>query len=153
MHVEFRNSRETDAADLTVIRFKSKGHWSYSNEMLESWRPAMQITGDYIRTNLVRNIYSDGMLVGFYAITQGETDYLDHLWLLPQIIGKGVGREAMSHITASAKQRGIRSLRIVSDADAEGFYLKFGAKKISEFFSPIQNRILPVLELTISTTA
>jgi len=150
MHIDIRDSHESDAAALTDIRVKSKGYWGYSNEVLEAWRPAMQITADYIRLHLVRNIYVDGLLVGFYAIAREDTDLLDHLWLLPSSIGKGVGQRAMLHVIATAQQLGIKSLRIISDADAAGFYLKLGAKKTDEFFSPVQNRMLPVLELAVS---
>ena len=153
MHLEIRASHEADAGDLTEVRIKSKGYWGYSNETLASWGPAMQITPEYIRNNLVRSIYSEGLLVGFYAIKRGDEDVLDHLWLLPQAIGKGVGRAAMSHAVQCAKQCGIKSLLIVSDADAEGFYLHLGARKTGEIFSPVQNRMLPLLALAVATQA
>jgi GNAT superfamily N-acetyltransferase len=150
MHLEIRASHEADAGDLTAVRIQSKGYWGYSNETLASWGPAMQITPEYIRSNLVRNIYSEGLLVGFYAIQRGDEDVLDHLWLLPQVIGKGMGRAALSHAVHYAGQCGIKSLRIVSDADAEGFYLHLGAKRVGEIFSPLQNRMLPVLALAVA---
>lgn len=150
MHLEIRASHESDAGDLTAVRIQSKGHWGHSSETLASWGPAMQITPEYIRSNLVRSIYSEGQLVGFYAIQRGDEDVLDHLWLLPRAIGKGMGRAALSHAVQSAGQCGIKTLRIVSDADAEGFYLHLGAQKIGELFSPLQNKMLPVLLLAVA---
>jgi GNAT superfamily N-acetyltransferase len=147
MRIEIRESCESDAGDLTEIRVKSKGYWGYAKEVLEAWRPAMLITADYIRGNLVRNIYADGELVGFYAIARGDTDLLDHLWLLPSVIGKGLGRQVMLHVLATARQEGIGALHIISDADAVGFYTRLGAIKVDDFFSPVQARVLPVLLL------
>lgn len=151
MQLEFCVSQESEAADLTQVRCLSKGYWGYSPETLRSWGTAMQITPDYIRNNLVWSIYSAGLLVGFYAIQRGDEDVLDHLWLLPSVIGQGVGRAALNHALRCAAQYGIQSLRIVSDADAEGFYRRFGAEKTGEIFSPLQNRMLPLLTLAVKT--
>jgi GNAT superfamily N-acetyltransferase len=149
MQIEIQDSRERDAAALTEIRIRSKGHWGYSPETLEAWRPAMQITGEYIRANVVRSIFVDGTLAGFYAIKPGLPPELDHLWLAPEVIGRGVGRAALLDCVQGALARGIGSLRIISDADAEGFYLRHGAQRVGEFFSPVQGRMLPVLELVL----
>jgi GNAT superfamily N-acetyltransferase len=144
MKVEIRETREEEAEALSDIRVHSKGHWGYSRETLEAWRPAMVVTRDYIRGATVRSIFVDGCLVGFYALKK-EEGILDHLWLLPEVIGKGVGRLAFAHAISVARGIGMRTLLIVSDADAEGFYLKMGAQKIGEVFSPHQNRMLPKL--------
>lgn len=138
-----------DAAALTEIRISAKGYWGYSTAVLESWRPAMQITADYIRNNWVYTIDRDGQRVGFYALTRNEPHELDHLWLHPCAIGQGIGRQAWQHALATARAQNIASLRIVSDADAVGFYLHLGAVRIGELFSAVQNRMLPVLEFVI----
>lgn len=107
----------------------------------------MEVSTDYIASNLVQCVMVDGALAGFYAIHRGEYDLLDHLWLLPEAIGQGVGRAAMEDIACKARAMHVTLLRITSDA--EGFYLRLGARKVHEFFSPVQNRILPVLEWRI----
>jgi hypothetical protein len=144
MKIEIRATREEEAEALSDIRVRSKGHWGYSRETLEAWRPAMVVTTDYIRATIVRSILVDGCLVGFYALKK-EEGILDHLWLLPDVIGKGVGRLAFVHATSAARGIGMRTLLIISDADAAGFYLKMGAQKVGEFYSPHQNRMLPKL--------
>ncbi len=149
MDCEIRDTREDEAKALSDIRVESKGHWGYARETLEAWRTAMKVSPDYIRANAVRSIFLDGRLVGFYALKRAEEDYLDHLWLLPDAIGKGIGRLALEHAVRLARESGIRTLVIISDVDAEGFYLKLGARKIGEVFSPHQNRMLPKLSLPI----
>jgi hypothetical protein len=148
LSIQIRQSREEEALALTDIRVRSKGYWGYPPEILESWRPAMVVTLDYIRSTTMRSILLDGELVGFYALKK-EEGLLDHLWLVPEVIGLGLGRLAYTHATQLAREIGMREFLIISDPDAEGFYLKLGAKKVGEVFSPHQNRMLPKLLFTI----
>jgi GNAT superfamily N-acetyltransferase len=152
MNVEIRETREEEAELLSDIRVRSKGHWGYSRETLEAWRPLMVVTREYIRAATVRSVLLDDRLVGFYALKK-EEDLLDHLWLVPEAIGRGVGRFAFAHAVGAARALGMRSLLIISDADAEGFYLKLGAKRIGDVYSPHQNRMLPKLLFQISEDA
>ncbi len=150
MDCEIKRSIESEADTLSDIRVASKGHWGYSEETLEEWRPLMRISEDYIRSNIVFSIYIENTLSGFYAIRREKNeDFLDHLWLLPEVIGMGVGLLAIEHATREAAKLSIASLTIISDADAEGFYQKVGAVRTGEFFSEPQNRMLPVLRLDI----
>jgi hypothetical protein len=144
MKMEVREAREEEAEALSEIRVRSKGHWGHSRETLEAWRPAMAVTSDYLRDAIVRSILVDDRLVGFYALKK-EEGLLDHLWLVPEIIGKGVGRFAFAHAASVARGLGMPTLLIISDADAAGFYLKMGAQKVGEHYSPEQNRVLPKL--------
>lgn len=142
--MDVRETREDEAEALSDIRVHLKGHWRYSRETLEAWRPAMAVTTYYIRAATVRSIVVDGRLVSFYALEE-EGGLLDHLWLVPEVIGQGVGRFAFAHATEVAREIGMRTLLIISDADAAGFYLKMGAQKVGEFCSPHQNCTLPKL--------
>jgi GNAT superfamily N-acetyltransferase len=144
MKMEVREAREEETEALSEIRVRSKGHWGYSRETLEAWRPAMAVTINYLRGAIVRSILVDDRLVGFYALKK-EEGILDHLWLVPEAIGKGVGRFAFAHAASVARDLGLSTLLIISDADAAGFYLKMGAQKVGEHYSPLQNRMLPKL--------
>jgi GNAT superfamily N-acetyltransferase len=148
--IEIRPARPEEAGALSDLSVRSKGHWGYSPEVLERWRPAMVITPDYIRTEVVRSIFADDALVGFYALKLHE-NLLDHLWLAPEAIGRGIGKTAFLHATAVAHAAGLRTLIIISDADAVGFYLRHGAQKIGEVCSPLQNRMLPKLAIALSS--
>jgi hypothetical protein len=70
---------------------------------------------------------------------------LDHLWLLPNAIGKGIGNRAFKEIEKECLRLGIRKFSVVSDPNAEGFYLHQGAKRIGEVESIPQKRMLPKL--------
>lgn len=129
----------------------SKGHWGYSQEQLEIWRSNLKFEEEYIVRNTVKLVLKDGEMIGFFAIVKGDSDELDHLWLLPKAIGKGYGNLVFERILLECNGIGISSFYIISDPDAEGFYVKKGALKIGEVYSDPQKRMLPKLKFTVAT--
>lgn len=127
----------------------SKGYWGYSQEQLEKWRSNLRFEEEYIARNTVKLILEDGEVIGFFAIVIGDSNELDHLWLLPEAIGKGYGNVVFEQILSECKTLEIASFYIISDPDAEGFYLKKGALKVGEVYSAPQKRMLPKLEFTV----
>ena len=129
----------------------SKGYWGYSQEQLEKWRSNLRFEEEYITRNTVKLILKDKEVIGFFAIVKGDSDELDHLWLLPKAIGKGYGNLIFGQILSECNTLGISNFYIISDPDAEGFYLKKGALKVGEVYSEPQKRMLPKLKFTVVT--
>ena len=127
----------------------SKGYWGYSQEQLEIWRSNLRFEEEYITCNTVKLILEDKEVIGFFAIVKGDADELDHLCLLPKAIGKGYGNLVFERILLECNALEISSFYIMSDPDAEGFYLKKGALKIGEVYSEPQKRMLPKLKFTV----
>ena len=127
----------------------SKGYWGYSQEQLEKWRSNLRFEEEYIARNTVKLILKDTEVIGFFAIVKGDSDELDHLWLLPKAIGKGYGNLVFEQILSECKTLNITEFYITSDPDAEGFYLKKGAFKVGEVYSDPQKRMLPKLKFTV----
>ena len=127
----------------------SKGHWGYSYEQLEKWRANLRFEEGYIAHNTVKLVLKDGEMIGFFAIVNGDTNDLDHLWLLPNAIGKGYGSKVFERILKECKALKISEFYIVSDPDAVGFYLKKGALKVGEVYSEAQRRLLPKLKFVL----
>lgn len=92
-------------------------------------------------------------MIGFFAIVKGDTNELDHLWLLPKAIGKGYGNLVFAQILAECDRLDISRFYITSDPDAEGFYLEKGALKVGEVYSEPQKRMLPKLEFAVVRSA
>jgi N-acetylglutamate synthase-like GNAT family acetyltransferase len=80
---------------------------------------------------------------------KGDTDALDHFWLLPNFIGKGYGNLVFEQILLECKALEISRFYIISDSNAEGFYLKKGALRVGEVYSDAQNKMLPKLLFTL----
>lgn len=147
MPLTFTPSLPVEAPILSEIAIRSKGHWGYSAEQLESWRDGLRIEPAYIEKNLVRSIRLSGQTIGFFAIVKGSPDLLDHLWILPSHIGNGYGSRAIATIKDLCIQNEITNLLLLSDPHAETFYLRHGATRVGEVYSAAQDKMLPQLSL------
>ncbi|MFC3116192.1 GNAT family N-acetyltransferase [Cellvibrio fontiphilus] len=146
------NFIDAEAKHAELLRdtlISSKGYWGYSQEQLEQWRSNLKFEEEYIVRNRVKLILNDKEVIGFFAIVKGDSDELDHFWLLPEAIGKGYGNLVFAQILAECKTLNITAFYIISDPDAEGFYLKKGALKVGEVYSEPQKRMLPKLKFTM----
>lgn len=148
--LNFIDAEEKHAELLRDTLITSKSHWGYSQEQLENWRSNLKFEEKYIARNTVKLILKDKDVIGFFAIVKGDVDELDHFWLLPKAIGKGYGNLVFEQIILECKRLGIADFYIISDPDAEGFYLKKGALKFGEVYSEPQKRMLPKLKFTVT---
>lgn len=127
MSIIFRPSQPDEAAVLSDIAIESKGHWGYSREQLEVWRKDLRILPSYIKANTIETIWQDELKVGFFAIKLNPKPILDHLWLLPKAIGRGIGKLAFQRAVAIAEKTGVKAFTIISDPAAEGFLFSHGS--------------------------
>jgi hypothetical protein len=148
----FIKAGETHPELLRDILISSKGYWGYPKEQLEQWRSNLQFEAEYIARNTVKLVLKEAEVIGFFALVPGGTDKpneLDHLWLLPNFIGKGYGNLVFTQILSECISLKITEFYIVSDPDALGFYLRKGAIKVGEVYSDAQKRMLPKLKYEV----
>lgn len=148
----YKAAKAEEANLLSDLAIESKGYWGYPKHLLDVWRNDLRIEKDYIEKNVVRTIWKDEVLVGFFAITIGDGPELEHLWLRPNVIGTGIGKIAFSWVVEEFKERDIKYFDIVSDPNAETFYLGMGAIRIGEVESIPQDRFLPKLRYNFKNT-
>lgn len=149
------NFIDAEASHTELLRdtlIASKGYWGYSQEQLEQWRSNLTFEEEYIARNTVKLVLAESEMIGFFAIVKGDLDELDHLWLLPKAIGKGYGNLVFEKIISECALLGIAEFYIISDPDAEGFYLKKGALRVGEVYSQPQKRMLPKLKFLVEKT-
>src|SRR5262245_41559117 len=104
MDITIRTAAPDQAADLSAIALSAKGYWGYSSEQLDLWKSEfLTISPEYIEANRVWVASVDSLKpVGFAAIEQhGQDAILEHLWVLPDYIGKGIGRRLFLHVAAT----------------------------------------------------
>jgi len=148
MHITIQEATPDQADLLTQIAHEAKRHWHYPETWIALWRTTLTITPDFIESNKAYVAVVDGEVSGFYIlIDSGEKAILDHMWLKPSYIGRGVGRELFAHAVETAISLGASSIEIEADPNAEGFYLRMGARKIGENQYEIEGspRVLPLL--------
>src|SRR5690606_14521101 len=94
--------------------------------------------------------------VGFCALLMGgEEAWLDHLWVMPSRMRRGVGRALFEHAGRFAKANGVRRLKIVGDPHAEPFYRRMGAVRYGSQAANIDGveRRLPLFEKVFTNTS
>lgn len=94
--------------------------------------------------------------IGFHALIRADTTLrLEHLWVLPRAMHRGLGRALFQHAIARARTLGFLGVEIESDPNAEAFYLRMGAKRAGTSLSEVcgQKRELPFLTYFLSRTA
>lgn len=145
-----RPAAKDEAARLTEIARDAKRHWGYPDHWIKHWQDDLTISPDYLATNQVFVAEKDDQILGFYAlIIRQEKAELDHLWVAPEHIGSGVGKELFIHAMQNAARRNVSGVEIVSDPNAEGFYRKMGAHRIGETVSEIDGQPRSLPRLTI----
>lgn len=145
MDIVIQPASPEQAPELSKIALQAKGHWGYSQAQLERWRGAfLTIMPEYIQANQVWMALIDNQIVGFAAVKQqGAEVMLDHLWVLPAYIGQGIGRRLFYHVAAT-----VLSFVFTSDPHADAFYYKLGARKIGDYYSVLQERMLTKFQYT-----
>jgi len=156
-----RKAMPGDSAILTTISFAAKGYWQYPQEYYELWRDELTISSTYIEQHEVYLAETAGVIVGYCSLVEVEKDYLigkvvvnhgfwlDHLFLLPEFIGKGIGTRLVQFIKDLCREKKIEKLQVFVEPKAKGFYDKIGAVYLRESASSIAGRTLPVYIINI----
>ena len=151
-----------EAAALTRLSIASKRHWRYPEHYYDIFKKELAITPDYIEKNTVFVFEQKKTLIGFYSVVILEQDletalitiekgsWLDHMFIAPQFIGRGIGRQLFAHLKSWCGSSGVKTIRLLADPNAQGFYEKMGCRYIEEYPSTIAKRTTPLLELTIA---
>jgi GNAT superfamily N-acetyltransferase len=154
--IRVRRASPEDAGVLTRIAFAAKRYWGYPERWIEHWTESLTITQEFVRDNEVYAAHSGGETFAFYALTgTGRELQLEHLWVSPAWIGSGAGRLLFEHAMNKAASQGAKSVEIEADPNAEGFYLRMGARRVGESVYEIedQSRVLPLMAMELSESA
>lgn len=140
--VKIRRAISKEAGQLTGIAIVSKAHWGYNEEFMARFAAVIAIAPEYVRQNDVWILEEAREIAGFYGlIRHGETGELDHLWLLPQHIGKGLGRLLFDHAAERARELGMRRLEWEAEPNAIGFYERMGGRAVRQTTGQLGRRL------------
>ena len=91
-----------------------------------------------------------GEVLGVAAVGSAPPEAeLEHLWVRPSGMGRGIGRHLFEWAVEVARAGGAATLVIVSDPHAEAFYERLGARRVDEVTSKPPGRMLPRLRLDL----
>lgn len=147
-----RRAEPVDASDLTRIALAAKRHWGYPLDWMERWIHILTFDAARVLAEEIWLALVDDQPAAFYSLNLEEGIWwLDNLWVLPDLMGKGLGRSLFVDALDKCRAHGADCLRIESDPNAEGFYKRMGAHRIGEYVYEMdgQTRVLPLLEIKL----
>ncbi|MEO8611899.1 MAG: GNAT family N-acetyltransferase [Chloroflexota bacterium] len=151
-----RPAKPEEAALLTELTLRSKAHWGYDAEFMADVRAEMVVTLEQIRDGWVHVLESASQICGYYDLEKCDDEivWLESLFIEPEAMGQGVGSQLWNHAVETARSSGYRFMEFESDPNAEGFYLKKGAVRVSARPRPINgqpDRLLPKMRYALYT--
>jgi N-acetylglutamate synthase-like GNAT family acetyltransferase len=151
--IDIRRAVAGDAETLTEISHAAKRHWGYPENWIEHWKDDLTISGEFIAANEVYMAVDGEQILGCCAlvVTEGKAD-LEHLWIRPEQMGAGVGRALFVHAMERAAQLHSKTVNILSDPNAAGFYEHMGATPAGslEYELEGKTRVLPRYSVDLS---
>jgi len=125
--------RPADGADLERVRavaLDSKAHWGYDRDAVRRWAEGLAFDSE--RERWV--VEDDGAVVAWAALVAPEHGacVLDHLWVDPASMRRGIGTRLFRSIEERAQALGARSLEWEAEPNAVGFYEKLGGRRLRD---------------------
>lgn len=151
MEARISKAAINDHSVLTDITQRSKAHWGYSGEQMEKWRNVLTISKTYIEINNVYKLVVTPVIAGYYSYYSEDvaTIKLDNLFILPDYMGKGLGKLLLDDFIMRAKKDNAKSIILESDPNAETFYAKHGFVTTGQAETGTTGRYLPIMELDL----
>ena len=152
MTLQIRRATPDESDKLTALAHAAKRHWNYPQEWINSWKSDLTLAPEFIANNEVFVATVDDTIAGCCALvtTEGLAE-LEHMWIDPGQMGKGIGRALFDHAKRRAIEHGFSELELSADPNAERFYERMGAQRIGDVPADMfgQSRVLPRMRINL----
>ena len=139
-----------DCPTLTEISKTAKAHWGYAQDWLALWDADLTITPALLQQGYVYKLVDQAKILGFCMIQEeGEQLEIEHLWIRPAYMGKGLGKFLLRKVLDIVISKRHVTLSVIADPNATGFYEKFGLKTVDFVPSLPEGRQLPLMRLPL----
>ena len=136
--MNIRPAQGHEAGALTAVALKAKAYWGYPADTLESWKQELTVSPQTVTSRPTFVAVVGEEIVGFYSLSPSHHSWvLDHLWVLPRFMERGIGRALVAHALETAARGGASSVTVDADPNAESFYLACGGVRCGEVPAPI----------------
>ncbi|HEU5215116.1 MAG TPA: GNAT family N-acetyltransferase [Gaiellaceae bacterium] len=128
--VTVRAGEAADNGQLRELTFASKLHWGYDRDLVRGWAGGLDFPAQQERWVAEE----DGEIVAWAGLTP-PTDgvaVLDHLWVDPAAMGRGLGSRLFRLAADRARELGARRLEWSAEVNAVGFYEKLGGRRLRD---------------------
>jgi GNAT superfamily N-acetyltransferase len=128
-------------ARLREIARAAKGHWGYDPQFVADWAAAIEFPDD------------ERLIVAAHGwaavVPRGEVAWLDDLWVEPDAMGRGLGRELFERAAAIARDAGCVRMEWEAEPNALGFYERLGAVYVRDSEPSEWGRVLAVMAVSL----
>lgn len=139
--MRIRSASAEEAEALAGLAWAAKASWGYSIDQLTAWRDALSPSVTSIAEQPTFVAELGDTLAGFCQLNlEVHPVELEHLWVHPEFMGRGVGRALLCHCLDYLACSGVPLLHIDSDPNAEPFYAACGAVRIGVVAAPVEGR-------------
>lgn len=115
---------------LRELTFESKAHWGYDRDRVRSWVDGLTFEGGCERWVAE----ADGALVAWAELVPPADGVavLEHLWVDPAWIGRGLGGRLFRLAADRARELGAERLEWGAEPNSVGFYEKVGGRRLRD---------------------
>jgi GNAT superfamily N-acetyltransferase len=149
--VRIRLAKPGENVALTRLAMRSKAYWAYDADFMVRAAPELTVRPEWIEAGFVLVAEEEGQAIGVAGleIADGGNLEVSVFFVAPERIGSGLGRSFFEALAAKARElmhetSPQAALTILSDPNAEAFYLRMGARRIGEEVA-VTGRTLPLL--------
>jgi N-acetylglutamate synthase-like GNAT family acetyltransferase len=149
--VQIREAKIDEIDALNKFICASKGHWGYTEKFLDEFIARWRLNKKYFEKNSVQIIENSNEIIGIFSFSlEGNNEVeLDLFFINSCMIGKGFGKIMWEKCIEYAALRGWKSFKLIADPNSEPFYLRMGAKTITNFES-FPGRFVPIMRYQMS---
>lgn len=141
-----------DSPILTEISKSAKAYWDYPKEWLQLWDNDLTITTAQIKDHQVFKLMQEAEILGFcMIIEENELVEIEHLWIRPKYIGKGLGKYLLTEVLQNVITKSHTTLSVLADPNVVGFYEKFGLETIQYLPGQPEGRVLPLMQSPLNS--
>ena len=146
-----RAAKAEEASEISSMTIRSKAVWGYPAEWMAVFREELTVDGQTLLAFDTHVAERNGTIIGCYALApRSETEVeLEYMFVDPQFLRQGIGSQLLVHAIERSRTRGFRTMKIIADPHASGFYERHGALVVDEHQSSIAGRSIPILALAL----
>jgi len=114
---------------------------------MERWKPELELREVDLDQQQILVLWKEEQAIGFSAVQEHNEHFeVNHLWLLPPQMGKGLGKRLLQQSLTKAFVSG-KLIIVDADPNAEGFYANFGFITFEQVPSYPPGRFLPRMRI------
>ena len=145
-----RAARPEEGEALREIAAAAKGFWGYDDALVRSWAASLDLSPARLGTAHAFVAEADGRATGWAEVLPPEDGVcvLEHLWVEPSSMRRGVGSRLFRHAAGRARDLGASTMEWEAEPHALGFYARMGGEQLRTATSE-WGRELPVMGVSL----